>query len=59
VQKERLAVPLDKGPDGPEELLLQPSLALLARGDLPCLLLLDNLLVQLEEESHLVGDLVD
>jgi hypothetical protein len=28
-------------------------------GDLLCLLLLDNLLVQLEEESHLVGDKVN
>ncbi len=59
MQKERLAITLDKGPDGPEELLLQAGLALLACGNLPRLLLLDDLLVQLEEESHLVGDEVD
>ncbi len=59
MQKEQLAIPLDKGPDGLEELLLWASLALLARGNLPHLLLLNDLLVQLEEESHLVGDKVN
>ncbi len=38
---------------------MRASLSLLAYGDLPCLLLLDDLLIQLEKESHPVGDEVD
>ncbi len=39
--------------------MVRRSLALLAHGNRPCLLFLDHLLVQLKEESHLVGDKVD
>jgi hypothetical protein len=59
VDKEQLAIPFDEGLDGPAELCLQGSLVLLARGNLPCLLLLDNLLGQLEEESNLVADKIN